>query len=325
MKLYVRIVDGDVLPSPFNLPQLALGLVARGVDGLFGTRTCPKIMREFSVGVFWVTLGFPVILIAWGLWAASAPAAVLTAWRRATFTGRSPTVALAHSSVVVVLHVFVVPFVLAWFWVRSGAGLAELTLRNLVAALCGGQVGEDGSGRRVPRRPSAADSGGASTAGSSPGGDVSVADMLRRGTASPGGRHAGSTVAEIWAQLENPTTPDGLAQWRGEENQVVTVEEIIRTRKHLDEAGRGRGEAVLALLESVDADLKFVNADLKGQIAELERSVARSIESLRKGLEASVAALVEAQVAKAVDESRGPSSREELSPAGVPRVDEPGS
>ncbi|CAM9300363.1 unnamed protein product [Ectocarpus sp. 8 AP-2014] len=323
MKLYVRIVDSDVLPSPFNLPQIAVGLVARGVDGLLGTKTCPKIMREFSVGVFWLTLGSPAILIAWGLWAASVPTAVLTAWRRATYTGRSLTVAVACSSVVVVLHVFALPFVLTWFWVRSGLGLAALTLKMLAAALCGGSGGEDGSGRRVPRRPSAAGSGGASTAGSpSACSDVIVADMLRRGNASPGGRHAaGSSVAEIWAQLENPTTPDDLAQGQGEQNQTVTVtvEEIIRARNHLDEAGRGRGEAVLALLKSVDADLK-------DQIAELERSVARSVESLRVGLEASVAALVEAEVAKAVEESRGPSRRGALSPAaGVPRVDEPES
>ncbi|CAM9728979.1 unnamed protein product [Ectocarpus sp. 6 AP-2014] len=323
MKLYVRIVDSDVLPSPFNLPQIAVGLVARGVDGLLGTKTCPKIMREFSVGVFWLTLGSPAILIAWGLWAASAPMAVLTAWRRATYTGRSLTVAVACSSVVVVLHVFALPFVLSWFWVRSGLGLAALTLKTLAAGLCGGNGGEDGSGRRVPRRPSAAGSGGASTAGSpSACSDVIVADMLRRGNASPGGRHAvGSSVAEIWAQLENPTTPDGLAQGQGEQNQTVTVEEIIRARNHLDEAGRGRGEAVLALLKSVDADLK-------DQIAELERSVARSVESLRVGLEASVAALVETEVAKAVEESRGPSPRGAVSPAaaaGVPPVDEPGS
>ncbi|CAM9165014.1 unnamed protein product [Ectocarpus fasciculatus] len=318
MKLYVRIVDSDVLPSPFNLPQLTLGLLARGFDGLLGTRTCPKIMREFSVGVFWLTLGPPVILIAWGLWAASAPAAVLAAWRRATFTGRSLPVAVASCSVVVVLHVLLLPWVLTRFWVHSGLGLAALTLKTLAAALCGGHGGEDSSGRRVPRRPVAAGSRGASAAGSSAGGDVSIADMLGRENASPGGRHAGSSVAEIWAQLENPTTSDGLAQRQGEQNQTVTREEIIRARNHLDEAGRSRGEAVLALLKSVDADLK-------DQIAELERSVARSVESLRVGLEASVAALVKAEVAKAVEGSRDPSPREALSPAGVPRVGEPDS
>ncbi|CAB1120300.1 unnamed protein product [Ectocarpus sp. CCAP 1310/34] len=189
------------------------------------------------------------------------------------------------SSVVVILHVFALPFVLAWFWVRSGLGLAALT--TLAAALCGGNGGEDGSGKRVPRRPSAAGSGGGPTAGS--------------------------------PSLENPTTPDGLAQRQDEQDQTVTVEEIIRARDHLDEAGRGRGEAVLALLKSV-------NADLKDQIAELERSVARSVESLRVGSEASVASIVEAEVAKAVEESRGPSPRGALSPAaGAPRVDKPGS
>ncbi|CAB1105464.1 unnamed protein product [Ectocarpus sp. CCAP 1310/34] len=321
MKLYVRIVDSDVLPSPFNLPQIAVGLVAKGVDGLLGTRTCPKIMREFSVGVFWLTLGAPAILIAWGLWAASVPAAVLTAWRRATFTGRSLSVAVAYSSVVVILHLFALPFVLVWFWVRSGLGLAALTLKTLATALCGGNGGEDGSGTRVSRRPSAAGSGGGPTAGSpSVCSDVVVADMLRRGNASTGGRHAaGSSVAEIWAQLENPTTPDGLAQRQDEQDQTVTVEEIIHALDHLDEAGRGRGEVVLALLKSV-------NADLKDQIAELEQSVARSVENLRVELEASVASLVEAEVAKAVEESRGPSPRGPLSPAaGAPRVDKPGS
>ncbi|CAM9508523.1 unnamed protein product [Scytosiphon promiscuus] len=143
MKLYTRQVDADLVPSPFNLVQLALWLMASAVDGLFRLRTCPKIMQDFGVGVFWCMLGPPALLIAWGLWLASIPAAVLKVCRRTTFSGRSLTFAVVCSSAVVALHAFGLPVAVVWFWLRSGWGLFVSMLGELLAALCG-NGGDDG-------------------------------------------------------------------------------------------------------------------------------------------------------------------------------------
>lgn len=59
MKLYGRMVEGDQLPTPFNLLQLALWLPFYLLDRLFGVHTSAKIVREFGVGIAWLMLGPP--------------------------------------------------------------------------------------------------------------------------------------------------------------------------------------------------------------------------------------------------------------------------
>lgn len=59
MKLYNRMVDGDQLPTPFNLLQLALWLPFSALDRLFGVNTSANIVHEFGVGIAWLMLGPP--------------------------------------------------------------------------------------------------------------------------------------------------------------------------------------------------------------------------------------------------------------------------
>ena len=59
MKLYGRMVEGDQLPTPFNLLQLALWLPFSVVDRVFGIDTSTKIVHEFGVGIAWLMLGPP--------------------------------------------------------------------------------------------------------------------------------------------------------------------------------------------------------------------------------------------------------------------------
>lgn len=59
MKLYGRMVEGDQLPTPFNLLQLALWLPFSVLDRMFGVDMSAKIVHEFGVGIAWLMLGPP--------------------------------------------------------------------------------------------------------------------------------------------------------------------------------------------------------------------------------------------------------------------------
>ncbi|CAM9872703.1 unnamed protein product, partial [Hapterophycus canaliculatus] len=313
MKLYSRQVDADLVPSPFNLVQLALWLAASAVDRVFHLQTCPKIMKGFGVGVFWWMLGPPALLVAWGLWLASIPAAVLRVCRRTNFSGLSLTFAVVCSSAVVAIHTFGLPVAVLWFWVRSGWGLFVYMSLELLASICGNK-GDGTGGERRPlgftpppyATPANASSGGASGARAPAAPFVSVTEILEGMDSSPGTRRrkGGSlnSVAKIWAYLDDPFTTAGLARRQKEQGQTATREHIIQMRNRLDIAGKEQGDAILARLESVDAEITT-------KIEELEKRVARSVEGLLGiggRLEESVGVLIQEQVARAVEKGLAP-------------------
>lgn len=294
MKLYSRIVDGDRLPSPFNLVQLLLRVTLFLLDKFFHLRA-RAIMREFGVGIFWFMLGPLAILAAWALWTASVPTALLKVWREADFTKASLARAVFYSVGVVVLHVALVPFIMAFFWVQSGlrlflSAVKELwqsikelvrSIKGLVSSLCSsGNRNSDpicsrSNGCRVAPAigatandipaPASVDAAGA-CAGTNVGAGVvtgvsaaaaapaapSVSNMLKQ---HPGRE---SSVAEIWAFLEDPLTTPGLTQRQDERAQTSTREDVIRLQQHLDAAGQETLETILAALGGFDSRLTVV-------------------------------------------------------------------
>eukprot|EP00903_Cladosiphon_okamuranus_P009455 g9014.t1 len=316
MKLYGRIVEGDQLPTPFNLVQLVLWLPFRVLDSCIGVHTSAKVVHEFGVGIAWLMLGPPALLAAWGLWVASVPTAVVRVWRRANFTGKSLTFAVVCSSGVVALHTLVLPIVAFLLWVRSGLDLMVTVFRELGASLCGNDdatrggnaAGESGEQQRRARR------GVGSGAVNDGVGNTSVAQILKDaghdtpptsgrrssfGRGGDGGRgdRSGLSVAKIVAYLEDPET----SERREQEEQPATWEQVARMRNHLHADGKGRSEAVLARLARVDADLKASIVEL------VEQSVASGVErGLRDGLEETVAAMVEGRVGAELARRKAP-------------------
>eukprot|EP00752_Nemacystus_decipiens_P006624 g5955.t1 len=272
MKLYGRMVEGDQLPTPFNSLQLVLSFPFIAHDYCFGGNTGAKIAHEFGVGITWFMLGPPALLIAWGLWVVSVPAAVLRVWRSAKFTGRSLMFATGCSFAVVAFHTLVLPFVTVLLWGISGFGLILTVLRELLASLCcngAAACGGDDDAVQVDDNQRRARRGAADASGDSADGvngaacSTSVAQILRnaddtlqatagrrRSLGNGGGGWGGETglsVAKIVDYLEDPEAPER----RKQQEQAATWGQVARIRNQLDAAGEARTKDILDRLESV--------------------------------------------------------------------------
>lgn len=110
---FQRVVRSDVLPSPFNVVQLATMLPCRILDFFLGTRTHRVARRFVGRVIFWLVMSPFAIVGGSLLWLHSVPKAVLSVWR-APMAGSGSMCSKATRSVLCVLWCVVgVPLSLA--------------------------------------------------------------------------------------------------------------------------------------------------------------------------------------------------------------------
>lgn len=211
---YVKAVEEDMLPSPLNLVQYAVSILAAGVGFLAGKKGVFRRAMFFAgLALFWFVSGLFAACVGSMFWFASWPKGVLAFFKRRS-THRMSGVSLASQAAVLACGVAMPLFlVYKWLWGSTCGAL----WRYLVGAWSN-DAGLGEYNEIQGDRSHSHDEG-------------IIGEALKRyGTAAQG---SSLSVQQLREFLENPMK-DPVVQ-RDEETRETTVEHVKLLRDHLTE------------------------------------------------------------------------------------------
>lgn len=249
---YMRSVERDMLPSPLNLVQYSVSVLAAVVGRSTGRRGFFRKTEFFAgLALFWFVSGLFAVCAGSVLWLASWPKGVMMFFQRRStrhMSGVSPA-----AQVVVLLCGAVMPLFLVYKWLW--ASTCGTLWRHLAGGWRNGQENAEYSeilGVMPPR----------------PHDDGIIARALKRyGKTAQG---VSLNVQQLREFLENPMK-DPVVQ-RDEETRETTVEHVKLLRDHLTEMV---GDRVNGLDAATATRFESLKISLDGRVGALSQKVER--------------------------------------------------
>lgn len=254
---YVKAVEEDMLPSPLNLVQYTVSMLAMGVGFTTGRKGLFRRAKCFAgLALFWFVSGLFAVCAGSILWFASWPKGVLMFFQRRS-TRRVSGASMATQAAVLLCGV-AMPLFLVYMWLWSST-CGALWRHLVVAWRSGGASAEyseiQGGGRNMPDD------------------DGIIGEALKRyGNAGQG---ESLNVQQLREFLANPMK-DPLVQ-RDEETRETTVEHVKLLRDNLAEMV---GARVGELDAATAARFERLETSLDGRVDTLSQKVERVDEKL---------------------------------------------
>lgn len=258
---YLQTVEEDMLPSPLNLVQYVISVLAMVVGFCLGRKGYFRKAEYFSgLVLFWFVSGVVAVSAGSVLWAVSWPKAVVVFFRSRAAVKVSKTPVSSQLAVLLCGVAMPLYLVYKWLWASTGGAL----WRRLAVSwsLTGGEYSEIGSTYQYDD------------------GIVGKALKLGQGAAD---RANALSVQQLREYLDNPMN-DPVVQ-RDEETRETTVEHMKLLRDHVDnmvgDRISGLDSATAVRFRSLQAGLeRDVRAIVDDRLSGLSEKVAQVDEKM---------------------------------------------
>lgn len=261
---YVKAVEEDMLPSPLNLVQYTVSMLAMAVGSITGGRGLFRRAKFFAgLTLFWFVSGLFAVCVGSVLWFASWPKGFLMFFQRRSTRRVSGACVATQAAVLLCGAAMPLFLVYKWLWSSTCGAL----WRHLVVAW---RFGGGTSAAEYSEIPGGGGGGGCRRR---PDDDGIVGEALKRyGNAGQG---VSLNVQQLREFLANPMD-DPVVQ-RDEETRETTVEHVKLLRDNLTAMV---GERVGELDAATAARFESLKTSLDGRVGALSQKVERVDDKL---------------------------------------------